>query len=172
MIHTFLAVTEPLKDSPEMNYITTGAIAAVCSMVSGLVLYGKGKQARTVSINDQPVGVAVQKDFVTREECRACKLDSRVEVQEMKALYDKCLTLIDTRDQRLTDKITALTESVTQRFEAGAIDAGNRRRDIHEKINRADDRIGRMETNVDVSKHIGKLGGAIMAAIKKSTANS
>jgi hypothetical protein len=164
---TLLAEVGSAAPVGEMNVISTAAIAAVCSLISGIALYTKGRQARTVTIDKQPVGVEVADKFVTRTEFAEFKGEMKADVREMKGMYDKCLTLIETRDQRLTEKIGGLTDSVTARFETSAVDAGNRRRDIHEKINKADERITRIETQSDISKHIGKLGSAMITALNK-----
>lgn len=141
----------------EMNYLTTGAIAAVCSMVSGLVLYGKGKQNRNVTLTNQPVGVKVEEAYVTRIEFTEFRGEMRTEVRDMKGLFDKAVTLIAERDSRLTEKMEAIA--------SGAYEA---RRRIHETVNRQGERLAQVETKADIGKGLGNLGKAIMAANKSS----
>ena len=163
MIVQILAEAAPV---PEMNVISTAAIAAVCSLISGIVLYGKGRQRRTVTIDQQPVQIDVAEKFVTKTEFAEFKGEMKAEVKEMKGLFDKAVTLIAERDERLTDKIGSQGEQLTELINKVASGAYEARRQIHHQVNAHGERIAVMSERTDVSKAIGKLGGAIMAAMK------
>lgn len=146
-----------LATASDMNYVTTGAVAAVCSLVSGLVLYGKGKQSRSVTIDKQPVEIALQQTYVTRTEFAEFKGEMKSDMREIKGMFDKAITLITERDDRLTTEIG--------RVASGAYEA---RRRLHESVNAQGERIAAIDARTDVSKSIGKLGTAVLATLRKA----
>ncbi len=147
---------------PEMNMISTAAIAAVCSLISGIALYNKGRQARIVTIDKQPVEIALAKDYVTRSEFAEFKGELKADVREMRGAYEKLLMLINERDEKLTSMI----ENVAK----GAFEG---RRRIHETVNTHSSHLAVLSDRVDVAKSIGKLGAAVMATMnrEKKTTN-
>ena len=149
-------VTAAANPGTEMNLISTAAIAAVCSLISGIALYTKGRQARTVTIARQPVGVDVADKFVTRTEFAEFKGELKADVREMRGSYEKLVMLINERDTKLTEMIEAVAK--------GACDG---RRRIHEELTAQGKQIAGMAERTDVSKAVGKLGGALMQAIKE-----
>lgn len=140
-----------------MNVISTAAIAAVCSLISGIVLYGKGRQARVVTIDKQPVEIALQEKYVTRTEFAEFKGELKADVREMRGSFDRLTMLINERDVKLTEMI----ESVAK----GAFEG---RRRIHEEVNAHGKQLAAIDARTDVSKCIGKLGNAMMTAIKET----
>lgn len=150
----FLA--EASANSGDLNYITTGAITAVCSALTGAVLYNRGRQGRAVTIEKQPVEIALQKEYVTRTEFSEFKGEMKAEVREMKGLFDKAVTLITERDERLTATINDVAK--------GAFEG---RRRIHETVNLQGEKIAVLSDRADVSKAIGKLGAAMMTVLKQ-----
>lgn len=155
MILQLLAANIPPAEG--MNYLTTSAIAAVCSMVSGLVLYGKGKQHRNVTLTNQPVGVRVEDTYVTRVEFNDFRTVMRDEVSKMERLFDKTVTLISEQNKHLTDNMNAIA--------SGAYEA---RRRIHETVNKQGERLAQVETKADIGKGLASLGKAIMSSNKPS----
>lgn len=160
MIAWILAEVAAATPDGEMNVISTAAIAAVCSLISGIALYTKGRQARTVTIDKQPVEIALQREYVTRAEFSEFKGEMKAEVREMKGLFDKAVTLITERDERLTVSINEVAK--------GAFEG---RRRIHETVNAQGNQIAVLADRADVSKSIGKLGGAIMTVMKQCPKN-
>ncbi|MBV5333154.1 hypothetical protein JZU54_06350 [bacterium] len=152
-------------NEPQMNYITTGAIAAVCSAVSGIVLYSKGRQNRTVTIDGKP-SVRIEDEFVRRTELAEFKQEIRTEVQRMERSVDKLGDIILVRDESLRRTIKESSENLAQKIEQVASGAFEGRRRIHEEVNRHREQIAAIGVNADVGKHIGKLGAAIMAHTK------
>lgn len=158
MLHLLAtAATSAAASASDMNYVTTGAVAAVCSLVSGLVLYGKGKQSRSVTIDKQPVEIALQQTYVTRTEFAEFKGEMKSDMREIKGMFDKAITLITERDDRLTTEIG--------RVASGAYEA---RRRLHESVNAQGERIAAIDARTDVSKSIGKLGTAVLATLRKA----
>jgi hypothetical protein len=141
----------------DMNYVTTGAIGLVMSAIVGVITYSKGRATRSVTIEKQPVEIALQREYVTRSEFAEFKGELKADVREMRGAYDKLIMLIDERDQKLSN----LIESVAK----GAFEG---RRRIHEEVNAQGKQLAGIEARTDVSKSIGKLGGALMQAIKKT----
>lgn len=142
----------------EMNMISTAAIAAVCSLISGIALYNKGRQARVVTIDKQPVEIALAKDYVTRSEFAEFKGELKADVREMRGAYDKLVLLINERDEKLSTMIGDVAK--------GAFEG---RRRIHETVNNQSNQIAVLSDRVDVAKSIGKLGAAVMATLKRET---
>lgn len=139
----------------DMNYVTTGAIVAVGSVITGAIAYAKGKQRRSVTVENQPVGIRLEKEFVTRTEFAEFKGELKADVREMRGSYDKLVMLIDERDKKLSDMI--------EKVASGAFEG---RRRIHDEVNKHREQIAAIGVNTDVSKNIGKLGAAIMTHLK------
>lgn len=135
-----------------MNFISTAAIMAVCSLISGVVSYSKGKQARSVTIDKQPVEIALQREYVTRTEFAEFKGELKADVREMRGSYEKLAMLIDERDKKLGEML--------EKVAAGAFEG---RRRIHEEVNAHSKSIARLEAKGDISKGLASLGKAIMA---------
>jgi len=155
-----LAMTQaPPADGAEMNFISTAAITAVCSLISGIVLYTKGKQARTVTIDKQPVEIALQKEFVTRLDFSEFKGEVKADFREMRGSYEKLTMLIEERDRKLSDMI--------EKVAAGAFEG---RRRIHDEVNHQGKSIARLESKGEISKGLATLGKAIMS--RPCTANT
>lgn len=150
----------------------------------GLLRLGRqvSEISRTRIIND-PLGVKVERDYATREECAACMRETKSEMKEMKALYDKIVTLLMERDERsvdrtkavndnLSEKISALGEQLHARITRSDEEGAERRRRIHDKLNEHQDKITAIHIRTEVSKDIGKLGSAIMTLAKKDTGHA
>jgi hypothetical protein len=135
-------------------------VVAIIGALAGGVKIG---QSRNVKILDQPVEVAVQKTYVSREECLACKNEMRGDVREMRILYDKLVTLINVRDENTAAKIIAMGEQLHTRITAVVEDASERRRRIYDKQEEHTRAIAMIDARTDVSKAIGQLGKAIIA---------
>lgn len=139
----------------DMNYITTGAIAAVCSAISGAVLYARGRQKREVTIDKQPVGVRLHEAWVTRQEFLDFKGEIKADVREMRGTFEKLATIIDERDRKLTEMI--------EKVASGAYEG---RRRLHETVNSHGQQLAVLAAKTDISKGLGSLGAAIKQAIK------
>ena len=165
-----------------LDPMTVGGI--IVGVLVALNSYGLLNMNRKVSeigntrILNNPLGVKLHETYATREECAACMRETKRDLGEMKALYDKILLLVMERDERsvertrlatdaLGEKIVALGEQLHERITRTAEEGADRRRRIHDEINKHGDRITRVETMTDVSKDIGQLGGAIMTLAKK-----
>lgn len=153
MIAQLLA--EAAGNADSMNYLTTGAITAICTALTGIVAYTKGKTDRKVKIENQPIEVSMQERYVTRTEFAEFKGELKADVREMRGSYDRLTMLIDERDKKLTEMI--------ERVAQGAFEG---RRRIHDVVNQQSKEIAALGVKADVSKSIGKLGAAIMETIK------
>lgn len=142
----------------------TGFVVAVIGAVYGGMKVG---QSRKVQVGPQPFEVDVRKAYVTREECLACKIESKADLREMRSLYEKTVVLFQTSNERLSDQIKVLAENTQLRFQDAAVEAAERRRRIHDKLNEHADLLSRIDARTDVSKSIGKLGAAIVTLAKK-----
>jgi len=167
MIGQLLAETAAAAGNSDMNYVTTGAIGLVMSAIVGVITYSKGRQRRSVTIDKQPVGVDIADKYVTRTEFAEFKGEMKAEVKEMKGLFDKAVTLIAERDERLSDKISSQGDQLTEMINKVASGAYEARRRIHETINDQGQKLAVLSERSDISKSMGKLGGAIMATVKE-----
>lgn len=158
---------------------------SVGTMIGGILItllgggfIGKKISDSRVTLMNNPLDVEVRKAYVTRDECLACKRESNSDVREMKALYDKIITLVMERDERasertralgdmLSEKIADLGCQVHDRITQVADESAERRRRIHDKLNEHADLISRVDSRTEVSKSIGRLGSAIMTLAKK-----
>jgi len=157
----------PLISAESVGWIMGGLILSL--LASGaLVIKKVSDLQRVVVTTQQPLDVDVRKSYVSREECLACKNDMRGDVRDMKALYEKAVTLITTRDERLSEKLESLGDQLHTRINGVLDDASERRRRIHDKIEEHGKAIASIETRTDVSKAIGHLGKAIIANFKNS----
>ena len=111
----------------------------------------------------------MRKSYVSREDCLACKNDMRSDVRDMRVMYDKLVTLINDRDEKTAQQIRQLGEVLHGRITQAAEDAAERRRAIHDKLGIHADLLSRIDTRTDVSRAIGKLGGAILAMAKEKS---
>ena len=146
-------------------WVTGFVVAVIGALFSGM----KITQAKYMKIGPQPFDVTVQKSYVSREECQACKNDMRGDVRDMRVLYDKLVTLINDRDEKTAQQIRQLGEVLHGRITQAAEDAAERRRAIHDKLGIHADLLSRIDTRTDVSRAIGKLGGAILAMAKEKS---
>lgn len=151
-------LAEAAANADTMNYLTTGAITAICSAITGVVLYAKGakdKGDRQVTLKGQPLEIALQERYVTRQELSEFKGEIKADIREMRGSYDRLVLLLDERERKLTELI--------EKVASGAFEG---RRRIHEEVNAQGKQIAAIGVNSDVSKHIGKLGSAIMTHLK------
>lgn len=163
MIYPLIAETAANPDA--MNYLTTGAITAICSLITGVVLYSKGCKNRTVTIDGKP-SVRIEDEFVRRAELADFKQEIRTEVSRMERSVDKLGDIMLTRDESLRRTIKETSEALSQKIEQVASGAFEGRRRIHEEVNAQGKLISAISVNTDVSKNIGKLGAAIMTHLK------
>ena len=144
-----------------LDPMTVGTIigAVIIALISGGYL-GKKSTENKVRIANNPLDVHVREQYVSRQECIACKNDMKEDVREMRVLFDKAVTLIQERDDKLSNRIHEVDERELE---------GRRR--IHDRLLLLNDQVSRIDARTDVSKAVGKLGGAILAlANKKETA--
>jgi len=166
MIAHFITIAEAAAGNPsDMNYITTGAIAAVCSLISGAILYTKGRQNRTVTIDGKP-SVRIEDEFVRRTELAEFKTEIRTEVNRIERSVDKLGDIILVRDESLRRSLKETSDALSDKIEKVASGAFEGRRRIHETITEHGKQIASIGVNADVGKQIGKLGTAIMAHTK------
>jgi gas vesicle protein len=171
MIPTILLAAADTAANPgDMNYITTGAIVAIASLITGLVTYNKGRQNRTVTIDGKP-SVRIEDEFVRRTELAEFKQEIRTEVQRIERSVDKLGDIILVRDESLRRTIKETSEALSDKIEKVASGAFEGRRRIHETVNEHGKQIAAIGVNADVGKHIGKLGAAIMAHAKNCPVN-
>lgn len=116
---------------------------------------GKKITESKVTLANNPLQVSLQEQFVRREEFAEFKGEMKADVREMRGLFDKAITLIAERDERLTETINDVA--------SGAYEG---RRRLHDKVNNHEGRLARVEVNNDVSKAVGKLGSAVMTLAK------
>ena len=170
-----------------LDVATVGQI--IVAVIVALNAWGMLNVNRKVSeigntrIVNNPLGVSLEKSYATREECAACMRETKSEMKEMKALYDKIVTLLMERDERsvdrtkmvndaLSEKIAALGDQLHTRITQSNEEGAERRRRIHDKLNEHQDKITAIHVRTDVSKDIGKLGSAIMTLAKKDTGHA
>ena len=161
--------------SPEAVGVIVGGM--IVTLLSGGVLGKKIADSR-MQVTNNPLNVAIAKQYMTREDCAACMRENKSDLKEMKALYDKVFTLVLERDKQAEDRLKSLREDLSEKILAmgdqlhtritQTTDEGaERRRRIHDKLNEHADLLSRMEARTEVSKSIGKLGAAIMTLAKK-----
>lgn len=149
----------------EMNLISTAAVTAVCSAITGVVLYSQGKKSRTVTIDGKP-SVRIEDEYVRRAELAEFKQEIRTEVSRMERSVDKLADIMLVRDESLRRTLKETAESLSEKIEKVASGAFESRRRIHETVNEQGKLISAIGVNADVGKQIGKLGAALMAHTK------
>jgi hypothetical protein len=162
--------------APILPILADAAAVAADTMVSGAWVTGfvgtviasvfagmKVAQNKKMQMGPQPFEVDVRKSYVTREECLACKNESRSDVREMRALYEKTVVLFQTSNEKLSDQIKTLAVTTHTQMLELSDEGAERRRRIHDKLNTQGDLLSHIDARTDVSKSIGKLGSAIMA---------
>jgi hypothetical protein len=132
-------------------------IAAIISGLIGGGVIGKKVSDSNVKVSNNPLEVSLREQYVRREEFAEFKGEMKADVREMRGVFDKAITLIADRDERLTEIINSVA--------SGAYEG---RRRLHDKVNEHSARLERMAVNSDVSKSIGKLGAAVMTLARKS----
>jgi hypothetical protein len=166
-----------------MDIMTVGslivAVLVALNSMGMLNLNRKIAEIGSTRIVNNPLGVSIEKHYVTREECAACMRDTKNDLREMKALYDKIVMLVMERDERsversrqlnevLSEKIITMGDQLHTRITESNDEGAERRRRIHDKLNEHADRLAAIHVRTEVSKDIGKLGSAIMALAKKN----
>lgn len=154
-----------------LDPMTVGTLIGgiIATLIGGGVLGKKISDGTKITVTNRPLDVAVREQLVTRAECLACKTDAKAELKEMKVLYDKTVTLILERDERQSIRSRELQEQIHTQIQEVQIEAAERRRRIHDKLNEHADQLTRIDARTDVSKAIGKAAGAIMALAKKDS---
>lgn len=131
----------------------------IASVIGGLIgggFLGKKISDSNVRIKNNPLDVSIADQYVRREEFAEFKGEMKADVREMRGLFDKAITLIAERDERLIENINSVA--------SGAYEG---RRRLHDKVNEHSAKLERMAVNSDVSKSIGKLGAAVMTLAKE-----
>ena len=156
---------------PAPDVLVNGAwVTGFVVSVIGAVFAGmKIRSTINAQVGPQPFEVELRKSYVSREDCLACKNDMRSDVRDMRVMYDKLVTLINDRDEKTAQQIRQLGEVLHGRITQAAEDAAERRRAIHDKLGIHADLLSRIDTRTDVSRAIGKLGGAILAMAKEKS---
>ena len=173
MIHAMIQLLAAATGG-EMNIVSTAAITAVCSAITGALLYGQGRKARTVTIDGKP-SVRIEDEFVRRSELAEFKGEIRNEVLRMERSVDKIGDIMLTRDEAMRRTLKETAETLSEKIEQVASGAYEARRRIHETLNTQRERLAQMEVRGDIAKHIGSLGKALMGrpcvADKKPASN-
>lgn len=167
MITQLLAETAATAGG-EMNNITTNAIQAIGWVIVAVSSYAVGKTRRSVTIEKQPVEIALQKDYVTRTEFSDFKGEMRTEIKGLEMLYRQLVQLINERDEKLTTKIADQGAQMTEMINRVASGAYEARRRIHETVNDLGNRMAVSESKGDISKGLASLGSAVMKALKSN----
>lgn len=151
--------------SPE----AVGGILAffVVGLLGAGVLGKKGAETQRIKVESPGIEVTLRDKFLTRSEFLEFKGEIKSDVREMRVLYDKALSLIVDRDLRTASDMKELGEALHKRISDADEAGAERRRRIHDKLNDHSDKLTAIETRTEVSKSIGRLGGAIMALAKK-----
>ena len=137
----------------------------VTALITGGVINSK---VQRVKVDSGHMDVTMREKFLTRSEFLEFKTENKSDVLKMISMYDKAITLINTRDERLTEKLDHLGTQLHTRITAVVDDASERRRRIHDKTEEQGKQIAAIEARTDVSKAIGQLGKAIIANSKNS----
>ena len=159
-----LAETATAPDTLVSGAWVISLVVAVIGALAGGVKIG---QSAKVKLTDQPIGVDIADKFLTRSEFLEFKGDIKADVREMKTLYEKSLTLITTVAERSEAQHREGTQNLHDRIAQVTDEGAERRRRIHDKLNEHADLLSRIDARTDVSKSIGRLGGAIMTLAKK-----
>jgi len=169
VLSAFLATAPAPAAASQVDAMVSGAWVTgfVVAVLSAVFAGVKMALSRKMQMGPQPFEVAVQDKYVTRAEWLAGQTDIRSDVREMRVLYDKAITLINERDERISQQIQQLGEMLHNRINKGEADSSERRRDIYNKLNDHADLLSRIDARTDVSKSIGKLGAAIVSLAKK-----
>lgn len=135
-------------------------IASIITALIGGGMLGKKVSDSNVKVSNNPLEVSLREKFVRREEFAEFKGEMKADVREMRGLFDKAVTLISERDERLTEQIEGVA--------SGAYEG---RRRLHDKVNEHSAKLAAVEVRSDVSKAIGKLGSAVMELARNKTPN-
>jgi len=146
--------------APEM----VGTIIA--TIIIGLL--GAGYLGKKVSdVQRVQLEIPLRDKYLTRSEFLEFKGDIKSDIREMKVLYEKALTFATDRDERAATDLKNLGDQLHKRISDGDEAGAERRRTIHEEINRNTNAITRIEAHTNVGRDLGKLGAAIMTLAKK-----
>jgi hypothetical protein len=120
--------------------------------------HAEGKaEAQKVHI-DQPFRVHMEEQFVTRREFSELKAEIRSDVTEMKNLFEKTMTKIDTQN-------TSLSEAIEEGVKEGRLG----RVALWNELNPQGKKLERVAAQQDVAEQIGKLADAITKTNGKNT---
>lgn len=153
-----------------LPWVTT-FVVAVIAVVSRQHAKSQGVQegrSQAMHVTNQPLIVALEEKFVTREDFREFKADTRTTVAELGGLFratmakieerDRAVNIkIDERDKALVERIEDRDEKLTSKIEQVARGAYEGRGRIHQTVNEHSKQIAAIAENADVAKEIGKL---------------
>lgn len=119
--------------------------------------HAEGK-AEALLIGPQPFRVHMEEQFVTRREFTELKTEIRTDVTEMKNLFEKTMTKIETQN-------TSLSEAIEDGVKEGRLG----RVAIWNELNPQGKKLERVAAQQDVAEQIGKLADAITKTNGKNT---
>lgn len=171
--------TTPAADNTVSTTIFYGVITAIISAVVGAIMRSQGKsqgveegRSQAMHLTNQPLIVALEEKFVTREDFREFKTDTKAGIVELGGLFRATMTKIDERDRAtnlkiderdkaMTERIEDRDERLTAKIEQVARGAYEGRGRIHQTVNEHSKQIAAIAENADVAKEIGKLAAEI-----------
>lgn len=150
---------------------SVGTIIAtvIAALLGGGFLGKKISDGTRIQIDPQPLEISMRKEYVTRTEFAEFKGELKTDVKEMRGLFDQAVRMITDRDERLTSDIKGMAERMHTSIQEVQVEAAERRRRIHDKLNEHADQLARIDARTEVSKSIGKAAAAIMALANKQS---
>jgi hypothetical protein len=119
-----LAQTTPPADTS--GTIITGFVVAVIGAVGAAIANVAGKKsgrAETLKIDPQPLMVKLEEKFVTRDDFREFKSDTRTSLATIEGLFRQTMTKIEERDRATMDKMDERDERLSAKI-AAAVEKG------------------------------------------------
>lgn len=142
--------SDPLdKILPWVTSFVLAVIAAVFKV--------QADRAKKVTLENQPLHIRLEDQFVTRREFDAFKSEIRVDVTEMKGLFRETMLKIDERDARLSAKIEAAAKTGVDGRVAIWNQIRDDKKDAAEALKEQGERIAKVEAGVDIAQRFERV---------------
>jgi hypothetical protein len=85
----------------------TGFVVAVIGAISAALAHRAGRSSR-VQIDHQPLAIKMEDHFVTRREFDSFRAEMALDITDIKGLFEKTMTKLDSQNTALTADIRAM----------------------------------------------------------------
>lgn len=167
-----------LSDLKEiLGWVTTFVVALVSAVLvkttrTASKAEGKAEgKAEAMTVGPQPFMVELKEAFVTRREFDRLEATVESSATKVEASVDKLATITAKQNENLSKRLVSQGDRL--RKEMGEIAGGayQGRQRLHATQNEHTARIAALEARDDMASGLGKLGEAIVTAIKESNTN-